>query len=97
MRHSVDETVLLFTAPDLTHQKNRIDHEAGNDDGKENYAHDHQGEVASVGYDPAHVEKNGDSHQAAAQRDEKRDLLGPGCHADILWCAPVFDISAEKT
>ena len=77
MRHGVQEAVLLLIAADFAHQKDGIQHHPRNDDEKENYTKDQRHHLAPVQDDPSDVEKNGQSHQARAQRDEECHRLGP--------------------
>src|SRR5215471_96879 len=73
MSYSIDEAVVLFTAPDLAHEENRVHHHAGDDQGEEDDSEEQQDAFAPIEDDPANVESNGQRHQAYTQDDEERD------------------------
>ena len=71
----VDERLVLLVAADLAHQEDRIEHDAGDDEGKHDEAGDEQPGLAPVEDDPADVEGDDACHQADAEDDEERDRL----------------------
>src|ERR1700722_8675804 len=80
MRNGVYKTVVLLAAPQLAHQKNRIDYHAGDNQREENDAEKQQHALAPVEDDPADVERDGQRHQADAQAEEEND--GPAAARD---------------
>ena len=73
MGNGIDEAVVLLTAPQLTHQKNRVYHHAGNDQREKDNSKKQQHALAPVENDPADVEGNRQRHQANAQAKKKND------------------------
>ena len=74
----------LAPAANLPDEEDCVNHEAGNDERKEDDAQNHQDHIATVGDDPTNVQENGYRHQAGAQRDEESDFPGASGHEDIL-------------
>ena len=77
VRDRVQEAVLLLIAADFAHKKNGIQNHARDDHEEEDDAENQRHHLAPVEHDPGDVEKNGQSHQAGAQRDEECHRLGP--------------------
>ena len=59
MRNGVKEAVLLLVAADFAYQKNRVQHQPGNDDSKKDDPENQRHHLPPVQYNPADVE--GDS------------------------------------
>jgi len=54
----VNKSVVLLVSPDLSKQEDGIQYQAGNNDGKENYAEYQQYNFAKVQQYPADVERS---------------------------------------
>jgi hypothetical protein len=84
MRNGVDEGVMLLIAPDLAHQKKRVEHYAAQDNGEQEDTQKKQDSSAPVKQDPADVEEKNDGDQPGAQSNEKRDRPAPAGKYHIL-------------
>ena len=62
MGDGVDEAVVLLTAPEFTHQENRIHHHPGNDQREEDDAEKQQHAFPPVEDDPSNVQGNSQRH-----------------------------------
>src|SRR5215469_3016203 len=76
MSHGIQETIVLLVAADLTHQKDGVQHQPGDDERKKNDAQHQRHYAAPMQHNPADVKKNSQPHQATAQGNEKSDGLG---------------------
>ena len=74
MRHSVDKTVVLLVATNLTHEEARVENQSDNDGQKSDETEEHQNALAPVQDKPADVERDRRA-QADAQYDEEGDGL----------------------
>ena len=77
MRDGIDETVMLLVTANLTHQKNGIENESGNNQGEHDYAH-HQRDHATPLNDPVNIESDRNRNQRTAQYDKKCDGVTTG-------------------
>ncbi len=73
VRNGVDEGVVLFVAPDLTHQEDGVEHHAGDDGDEEDDAQHDQHRAVPVEHDPADVEGDRERDQADAEDGEEDD------------------------
>lgn len=73
MRDSVDKGVMLLVAPDLPDKKNRIQHDAADDHGKQQEPEKEQDACMPVENNPADIQQNADNDEARAERDEESD------------------------
>src|SRR5580698_4292446 len=77
----IEEAIVALVPLDLTHQKNGVKDEAGNEQQKEGNTNDQQDQAAPVDDDPGDVEGNRQSHQASAQGNGKNDRISASGNA----------------
>ena len=73
MRDRVDESVVLFVAPDLADQKRGVEHHANDDRQSQQRAEEQQDAGVPAQQHPADVQQNDDRDQPDAERDEECD------------------------
>ena len=73
MSHSINKAVVLLTAPQFPHQKNRVHHHARNDQREKYDAEKQQHPFPPVEDDPTNVQGDRHRHQANAQQQKEYD------------------------
>src|SRR5208283_3569726 len=90
VRDGVDEAVVLLVAPNLAHQKNGIEDEAGDNRAEEDDAEKDLDACAPVEDDPAAAHREGHRRQADAEREEEINRFAPAGdpHREIVNTSP---------
>lgn len=79
VRYGVQEGVVLFVASDLTKQKDRVQRQTRDDQGKKDDAEDQQRDLADVQQDPPDIQRDSDDEQTDA-KDQEENGRPPSPH-----------------
>lgn len=83
MRHGVEKRILPFIASNLANQKDSIENNARNENGKKNDAENREGHSPLIQKNPANIEGNKNTDKQAAERDE--ECNGPAASSNVHW------------
>ena len=76
MRDRIEKAVLLLVLVNFAYEKNRVHHEAGNDEEEKYDAQDERNDFSPIEENPGDIQGQRQPNQASAQRHEKNNFLG---------------------